>query len=350
MRSRRLKSDPLAIEAVALPRDGQPPGFQAGNVGKVALEATVDRPTLAVGDAVTIKLTARGTGNVRNFHLPALAPLDGWKSYEPKTDATVDGGEVISGTKTIEWLLRPERGGKTVVPPFEMTVFDPGARRYVQERTPPLEIVVTGEAGAPPPGATGSVAAAPSGAGTADVAAVVIRPIRVRATPGREVGRALLRGSPLAVTLVAPPLGFAAFLAVGRMRRRLEADGPSARRRRARALTQKRLRAAETHRAAGQAAPFYLEIDRVLREALAERLRVPVAGLRLDELGALLRRRGMPDPDGARVIAALEAGDEARFAPSASAATPDALAAALTRAADLIELIERTPLTEGASS
>ncbi len=34
IRPRRLKSEPLAIEAVALPREGQPAGFPTGNVGR----------------------------------------------------------------------------------------------------------------------------------------------------------------------------------------------------------------------------------------------------------------------------------------------------------------------------
>jgi hypothetical protein len=71
---------------------------------------------------------------------------------------------------------------------------------------------------------------------------------------------------------------------------------------------------------------------------------VPVGALRLGELGALLRARGLPDSDADRLIAALEAGDEARFAPAGSAAAPALLEAALERAAALIELIERTPL------
>ena len=44
----------------------------------------------------------------------------------------------------------------------------------------------------------------------------------------------------------------------------------------------------------GGRATFYVEIDRVLREALSERLGTELGGLRLDELGALLRARGLP--------------------------------------------------------
>jgi hypothetical protein len=112
-------------------------------------------------------------------------------------------------------------------------------------------------------------------------------------------------------------------------------------------MAARRLRAAEGHRAGGRAAEFYVEIDRVLREALSERLGGELGGLRLDELSALLRARGLPAEETTKVVAALEACDEARFAPGAAAADPAALAAMQARAADLIDAIERAPLGEG---
>src|SRR4029077_17219483 len=89
VRARRLKSDPVIIEALALPREGRPAKFAAGNVGRYTVEATVDRAAVAVGDAVTLIVTVKGAGNVRSVETPALPALPGWKSYEPKTNVSV---------------------------------------------------------------------------------------------------------------------------------------------------------------------------------------------------------------------------------------------------------------------
>jgi hypothetical protein len=271
---------------------------------------------------------------------PALPALDGWKSYEPKSDVAVDGGEVISGTKTVEWLLRPERAGKTAVPPLVLETFDPVTKRYRSVRSQPFELVVSGEGGALPVAG----GAAPAPAGVENVISGTIRPIRVRSHPSGEAGLAFLHGAGLPVTVVTPPLALALLALFGRARERLGRDSRRTRRRRARTMARRRLRAAEGHRAAGRATAFYLEIDRVLREALTERLRTEVGGLRLDELGALLTARGLPSEDAAGVVRALETGDEARFAPGGEKADPAALAAALTRADQLLEAIERAPL------
>ncbi len=92
VRAKRLKTEPLVIEALPLPKTGEPAGFDPANVGKYEISASVDRPGVAVGDAVTLKVAVKGAGNVRNVKPPVLPPLAGWKTYEPKVDVAVDAG------------------------------------------------------------------------------------------------------------------------------------------------------------------------------------------------------------------------------------------------------------------
>jgi hypothetical protein len=348
MQVSRLKTEPLVIEAQALPAQGQPPhldaAFNPTNVGRYEISASVDRTVVSVGDAVTLKITVKGTGNVRNVQPPALPALAGWKSYEPKSDVALDGTETIAGTKTVEWLMRPERGGKTTIPALVLETFDPAAKRYQTARSQPIEIAVSGEAGSS--AVAGSAAPSLGGAGVENVVGGSIRPIHARGSMGGEAGMAFLRSAGFKATVVTPPLALAVLVLFGRARERLGRDSHRTRRRRMRTMARRRLRAAEAHRAAGRAGDFYGEIDRVLREALSERLGTELGGLRFDELGALLRARGLPDEQTVSVVGAIEACDEARFAPAATAADPAALAAMLARAESLIGGIERAPLGE----
>jgi hypothetical protein len=342
---RRLKSEPLAIEAVALPHEGQPAGFPSGNVGRFTMDVAVDRAAVAVGDAVTLTVTVRGAGNLRNVVLPALPTLPGWKGYEPKSTVTLDPGAVIQGTKTLEWLIRPEHPGKTTIPALTFASFDPAAKKYVETQSQPIELQVSGE------GATATIGPPTAGgtpaSGAENVIAAEIRPIRARATPSHSVGSAFLHGPGFKVTLVAPPLAFVAFAFVGRVRHRLSRDEGRTSRRRLRSIARRRLHAAAGHRDAGRAAAFYVEIERVLREALSEKLRTPVGGLRLDELAELLGARGLPAEDVSRVRGVLEACDEARFSPGGEPAGKPALDTMLERAAALIDTIEKAPLAAG---
>jgi hypothetical protein len=343
---RRLKTEPLVIEAQALPTQGESPHFDPANVGRYEISASVDRTAVSVGDAVTFKVVVKGTGNVRNVQPPALPALAGWKSYEPKTDVALDGAETITGTKTVEWLLRPERGGKTTIPALLLETFDPSAKHYQTARSQPIEIVVSGETGAN--AVAGSGAPRPGGAGVENIVGGSIRPIHARGALGGEAGVAFLRSAAFKATVVTPPLALAVLALFGRARERLGRDSHRTRRRRMRTMARRRLRTAEAHRAAGRAGEFYGEIDRVLREALSERLGTGLGGLRFDELGALLRARGLPDEQTAAVVAAIEGCDEARFAPAAATTDPSALAAMLARAESLIDGIERAALGEEA--
>jgi hypothetical protein len=122
-------------------------------------------------------------------------------------------------------------------------------------------------------------------------------------------------------------------------------DTEARRRKRTRRIVRARLSAAEEHRRRGETGSLFVEIDRVLREVLAARLGMPeqaIKGLRLDELAVLLTGSGMPADGAERLCTALEECDQARFAPGSVGA--EAPAAALDRAGELIDLLEKAPL------
>jgi hypothetical protein len=179
-----------------------------------------------------------------------------------------------------------------------------------------------------------------------------IRPIRARATLNRDLGATFYRSRPFLGVLFLPPLALVFGRFVARVRERLAQDSQRNRRRRVRQMVRQRLGAAEAHRDAGKRSDFYIEIDRVVRDVLAARLRRPVAGLRMDELRDLLLARGMPADEAGRVIAELESCDLGRFAPAETAGTAprEQMNAALERAGELIVAIDKVPLREEAAT
>jgi hypothetical protein len=355
VRRQRLKSEPVVIEALPLPKAGQPSAFDGSRVGRFALEARADRPTVAVGEAVTLTIEVKGQGNLRNLRVPPLPRLDGWKSYEPKVTVNLDPGDLISGSKIVEYLLLPERPGTTMIPSFELAYFDPEAKGYAAAKSDPLRLEVTADGSARVAAAPTGAAAVRPGAGAGPVENVIateIRPIRTRATLNRDLGATFYRSRPFLGLLLVPPLALALGRFLARVRERLAADSQRNRRRRVRQMVRQRLGAAEDHRDAGRWSAFHIEIDRVLREVLAARLRRPVSGLRMDELRDLLLQRGLPGDEAARIIAALEGCDLARFAPATAdaAAAREQMSAALERAGELIVAIDKAPLREEAAA
>jgi BatD DUF11 like domain len=347
MRTQRLKTDPLAIEIQALPTAGQPRGFDPAAVGRFQLAARVDRDHVQVGDAVTLTITISGQGNLRKLPPPILRRLDGWKLYDPKVAVNLESADTVNGTKTVEYLLLPERAGTTVLPAFSLPYFDPSTRSYVIEKTAPLRLEVVGEGMAGGPGArpgAGKHLLAPVPGGAENVLGIDIRPPRVRPTLSRDLGTTFYRSRIFVAVVAAPPLALGLMALMGRVRERLNQDTEGARRRRLRRLVRRRLGAAERHLREGRTGPFFIEIDRVLRDFLSAKLGRPVTGMSRDELSSHLGRVGLPPELVAGIIAALEEGDRARFAPGPVEQAQ--MRAALDRAGEVILLIERSPLRE----
>ena len=81
--------------------------------------------------------------NVRAARAADAAGLEGATS--PRPTSPLEPGATVQGSKTIEWLIRPERPGKTTMPALTLASFDPAAKRYVETQSQPIEILVSGE-------------------------------------------------------------------------------------------------------------------------------------------------------------------------------------------------------------
>jgi hypothetical protein len=324
------RSPELTVEVRPLPVEGRPPGFEAPNVGQLELAGAVDRAQVKAGEAISWRLTVRGSGNLRNVKLTRLEQLDGFKVYEPTVKESIAPGEPVHGEKTYLYLLMPERGGTLTLPSVELAYFDPAAEKYEVARTAPIEIRVEGD-----PTKVQSSGAAPS---TENVLSAQIRPIRNRGLRSR-VGERLWRGRLAAALLLAPPGAWLLVLVGDGVRRRLARETPRSKRRRARRTARRRLRVAEYHIKAQRPSAFFGECARVIYEHLEYRLGAKVEALTLSELRAHLVARGFATELAETVVRELENCDFARFAPSASG--PGEMRAALRRVRTLLGAIER---------
>jgi len=343
--TQRLRAAPLTFEVQQLPTAGQPVGFDPAAVGRFALTAQVDRDRVGIGDAVTLTVQVKGQGNIRKLPAPKLPPLAGWKVYDPKTSVDVQPGDTVTGSKTVEYLLLPERPGTTTIPSFTLAFFDPSSRAYAVEKSAPLRLEVVGETA---PAAGVRTVGVPAGQGGENVLGVDIRPPRTRAKLRRDHAATFYRSRAFIGVVVAPPLALALTALVGRLRERLGRETERGRRRKLRRLVRRRLRTAEMHLVAERTGPFFMEIDRVLRDLLSAKLGRSITGLRRDELPLVLTAAGMDAAIVEQTIAVLEECDRARFAPGT--VSPEDLRAVLDRADDVVLGLERSPTRAGGAA
>lgn len=132
-----IKSKPIIINVKPLPQ-GAPSSFK-GAVGSFTLKAEMDKNKVKTNDAITIKATINGTGNIKlvdPFELKI--PVD-FETYDPKTNLNIKG---ISGTKTFEYVMIPRHSGTYTIPSIEFSYFDSQTKQYKTLHTNDFNITV----------------------------------------------------------------------------------------------------------------------------------------------------------------------------------------------------------------
>ncbi|MBN1638602.1 MAG: protein BatD [Ignavibacteriales bacterium] len=130
----KAKSNTVNVNVQSLP-DNAPSSF-TGAVGDFKLESNIEKTELKTNEPFTLKFILSGTGNIKLLSLPKLNLPVGFETYEPKTSDNINRGGVISGSKTIEYLIVPRIPGKKEIPSIEFSYFNPVSKQYVTLKTP----------------------------------------------------------------------------------------------------------------------------------------------------------------------------------------------------------------------
>ncbi len=124
-RSADLERTGNAITVDVKPLPDAPAGFQ-GAVGVLQLEGSLEPAELEVGDAATLTLTLRGSGHLQGVPEPRIPEQDGIKVFPPQQQARERiRGTRVTGSRTWQYVLVPEKPGLWQVPPIEVPYFDP---------------------------------------------------------------------------------------------------------------------------------------------------------------------------------------------------------------------------------
>jgi hypothetical protein len=134
-------SAPVTIAVDPIPSE---PGF-SGAVGDFAVAASLDRNTVALGDAATLRFTIEGIGNLKWVDQAPEVTVPGAKVYPPqvKSDLKV-GPNGFKGSKAWEFVVIPETSGALEIPPLLFSYFEPSAGVVKRAETTRLPLTVSG--------------------------------------------------------------------------------------------------------------------------------------------------------------------------------------------------------------
>jgi len=138
---KKISSNSLSIQVVPLPF-GKPKDF-CGVAGNLKMTSSITSTKVRANDAVTIKLTISGNGNLKMIPTPELVFPPDFEVYDPKVDnAFHNTTHGVTGAKTIEYLVIPRFAGNFEIPGATISYFDLASGSYKTLRTSSYKLQV----------------------------------------------------------------------------------------------------------------------------------------------------------------------------------------------------------------
>lgn len=142
MKHLTLKSDTAKLTIYPLPKEEKPENF-GGAVGKYRLTATLDKRNTKVNDAITLKVSISGQGNIKLIDAPKLNLPEAFETFDPQIAEDIyPKGNVVNGRKTFTYTLMPSEKGKFMLEGINYGYFDPETKTYSILSSPKQQIYV----------------------------------------------------------------------------------------------------------------------------------------------------------------------------------------------------------------
>jgi len=183
-------TEPVTVEVKPIPETS---GY-SGAVGHFTASAAIDHPTVALGEAATLRFKVEGRGNLKWVDRGPELNVSGAKVYPPQVKSDLHTGPTgISGSRTWEFVVVPQTVGALEIPALAFSYFDPSTERIVEAKTTPIPLRVGG----------GGVASAVAPAPTSTPGGARGGPLRLRTDLGSTAPRTDLPGAVVEFAAVA---------------------------------------------------------------------------------------------------------------------------------------------------
>lgn len=307
-----LTTLPVTIHVKPLP-SGAPVGY-TGAVGEFHMKAALSSTEIAVNEALSMKITITGTGNIPLLGEPEVNLPPDHDLYDVSRSVhTTTSGNRISGSVTFEYPIIARHAGRFRIAPVQFAWFDPKTGSYRTAVTDEFNFtVVKGEND--------------DTSGGVYVPGVMHESVRDLGTDIRDISRippvlssvkSSLFGTrwyrwlypvTLLLTLV--------LIILLRVVARRNANLTLVRNRKAGRLARIRLKKADHFKKAGDPDRFYEEIGKAIWGYLSHKMNIETSGLSREVVMEQMEKREVPEEQRSELLRILEESEFSRFAPT----------------------------------
>lgn len=305
---KKITTPKVVINVQPLP--SKPAGF-AGAVGEFKLASSINATDVKTNDAVTIKLTLSGTGNMKLIGTPEMKFPQDFEIYDPKvTDDYKLTSNGLTGTKTFEYLAIPRHAGNFTIPAVEFTYFDLKSNSYKTLKTEAYNLKV-----AKGQGNADQVISDFTNKESVKMLGKDIRFIKLGDSSLRPKGDFFFGTVGYYLCYLIPLLLFVVFAVIYRQKALENANVAKVKTKKANKVATRRMKLAGKLLAENKKNEFYDEVLKALWGYISDKLSIPVSQLSKDNIEAELTNYGVQEALIAEFIGVLNECEYARYAP-----------------------------------
>lgn len=305
----KFSSGMAKINVKPLPSNA--PADFSGLVGELDMQVSVDKTNAQTDDPITLSIKYSGKGNLKFLENPQPVLPKDFEMFDPKlSEKPTRQGNVVGGTRQIDYLLIPRRAGTYKLPPITTSYFDLKKGDFVTLTSPEIVLSVEGESTVTTPATTGI---------NKEEVELLDKDIRYIETgdPNLTDEGSFVMALPLYAGAFATPfLLFYGLLAFKRKRDKELGNTTLMKRRKAGKVAAKRLKQAEERMKANDKRGFYDELLKATWGYLSDKLAIPHADMNKDVATAALRKRNIDEAQIKELAGMIDTAEMALYAPS----------------------------------
>lgn len=308
---RVIVSEPVKLNVKPLP--GIKPESYYGAVGKFSITSSIDRDTVKMNEAITLKIILSGNGNIKVAGAPEFTVSPDLELFDPKiSENTRSNSSGTTGDKTFEYLLIPRHKGDYSIPEIKYSFYNPSKKQYETLNTDEYQLhILQGDN-------TDSAVTMFSGVSKEDVKYVGkdVRFIKNQTGKLTRSGNFFVESGSFYSIYGFSLLTFLVFLFVRKEQVKRNSDLSMVRNRKAAKVASQRLKAASTYMKEGETDKFYEEILKAIWGYLSDKLNIPVSELTRNSAIAALTKSKDADSLIDEMTKILDKCEFARYAPA----------------------------------
>ncbi len=316
------------------PLPGNQPDDFSGLVGELDMQVTMDKTNARTDDPITLSIKYSGKGNLKFLENPTPELPKDFEMFDPKlSEKPTRQGNIVGGTRQIDYLLIPRRAGTYKLPPITTSYFDLKKGAYVTLRSPEITLNVEGESTVSQSNTTGI---------NKEEVELLGKDIRYIETgePNLTTEGSFVMPLPLYAGAYASPfLLFFGLLAFKRKRDKEQGNTKLMKHRKAGKVAAKRLKQAEERMKAQDKRGFYDELLKATWGYLSDKLSIPPSDMNKDVAAAALRQRNVDEGQIKELALMLDTAEMALYAPSS---VNESLQQTYERATTVIDQLENS--------